>query len=98
MKKYKIKIRKLYFYNKKQAKNYNFYLKFISNFQSMRYEMEVKKLREDTVNDNCYLNPPAHSSNYREPCPIGTIWYHRNLSKWDLSKLGYQIGLKKNAY
>jgi hypothetical protein len=50
------------------------------------------------INDNCYLNPPAHSSNYREPCPIGTIWYHRNLSKWDLSKLGYQIGLKKNAY
>ncbi len=49
------------------------------------------------INDNCYLNPPAHS-NYREPCPIGTIWYHRNLSKWDLSKWGYQIGLKKNAY
>lgn len=44
------------------------------------------------IDNNCYLNPPAHS-NDRELCPIGMIWKHWNLSKWD-----YQIGLKKNAY
>ena len=44
------------------------------------------------IDKNCSLNPPAHSSNYRELCPIGMIWYHWNLSKWD-----YQIGLKKKC-
>lgn len=45
------------------------------------------------IDNNCYLNPPAHSSNYRVLCPIGMIWKHQNLSNCE-----YQIGLKKNAY
>ncbi|MEE0267808.1 MAG: hypothetical protein UD103_07515 [Bacteroidales bacterium] len=49
------------------------------------------------IDKNCSLNPTAHSSNYREPCPIGMIWYHWDLSKWDLSKWDYQIGLKKKC-
>lgn len=31
------------------------------------------------IDNNCYLNPPAHS-NDRELCPIGMIWKHWNLS------------------